>query len=214
MKHIDVWIRKECLEKIRRNKTIIILAVAIPIFVYFITTIPCLPVGGNNDWAGFWGGYLGAILGALIAVYVMKETINNERTLKAREEKRELLIQIIDMSAEFSAKINRSNTELLRFHTTGNEASNYEAVYYMTEVSKMESILQIRLLANDNMKFSDELLDQMLNIGKATRDMHQVNVASLEELQKQADKIGKELEILMELAFKFYVENQPVFSES
>ena len=204
MKRCIVWIK---------NKFVIILALAAPFLVYVMTVIPFLPVGANNYWAGFWGGYLGAIIGAFIAVYVMKKTISNERTMQEREEKREFLIQIVDMAAEFSSEINRSNSELLRFHRTGNEASNYEAVYHMTEVSKMESVLQIRLLANDNMKFSDELLTQILGVGKETEELHQAKVNSVEELEKLADKVGEELKVLMELAFKFYKENQPIFSK-
>ena len=88
MKRCIVWIK---------NKFVIILALAAPFLVYVMTVIPFLPVGANNDWAGFWGGYLGAIIGAFIAVYVMKKTISNERTMQEREEKREFLIQIVDI---------------------------------------------------------------------------------------------------------------------
>lgn len=53
--------------------------VLIPGISYALSTVPLLPIGGNNDWAGFWGGYFGAIFGGLITLYVMFESMEESR---------------------------------------------------------------------------------------------------------------------------------------
>jgi|GEM_PF-6070133 len=69
---------------LRQNKSSAIIfgfliIVIFPFIIYLLSSIPILPVGGNNDWAGFWGGYIGSILGGIIALYVMFESLDRER---------------------------------------------------------------------------------------------------------------------------------------
>ena len=65
------------------------------------------------------------------------------KTVRKEDRKHEFLSNIMELTAEFAAQINKSNCNLLRFHETGENQWNYEAVYELNEVSKLENILQI-----------------------------------------------------------------------
>ncbi|WAJ24040.1 hypothetical protein [Lacrimispora xylanolytica] len=91
---------------IKENKKgIIIFGISIiilfPIIIYFLSTLPIFPAGGNNDWAGFWGGYLGAIIGGIITLYVLFVTLNDNKKIQLRNEKIEFLNNLVDMTAEY-----------------------------------------------------------------------------------------------------------------
>ena len=60
------------------------MVIIIPSATYALSTIPVLPMGGNNDWAGFWGGYLGAIVGGVITLYVMFKSFQDSRENQER----------------------------------------------------------------------------------------------------------------------------------
>ncbi|GEM_PF-5188010 len=71
------WIMEN---KIKVILCVILLLVVVPTVIYFLSTLPVLPPGGNNDWAGFWGGYLGAIVGGLFTLIVLLYTVSyNEK---------------------------------------------------------------------------------------------------------------------------------------
>lgn len=59
--------------------SILLTIVIIPIVIYFLSVLPLLPSGKNNDWAGFWGGYLGAIIGGICTVVGVYWTIQYTR---------------------------------------------------------------------------------------------------------------------------------------
>ena len=80
-----------------------IFLILIPTIVYLLSYIPLLPIGGNNDWAGFWGGYLGSVIGAFVAIFVMQQTIENEKTVRKEDRKHEFLSNIMELPAEFAA---------------------------------------------------------------------------------------------------------------
>ena len=186
-----------------------IFLILIPTIVYLLSYIPLLPIGGNNDWAGFWGGYLGSVIGAFVAIFVMQQTIENEKTVRKEDRKHEFLSNIMELNAEFAAQINKSNCNLLRFHETGENQWNYEAVYELNEVSKLENILQIKILSlqGHQYDFLEELLNEIIKVGKETHILHQVNVKTFEELKEESDKISEHLSRLMELTAKFIMEN-------
>lgn len=77
--------------------TSLFLFIIVPIMVYILSAIPCFPVGGNNDWAGFWGGYLGALLGGIITLCVMITTLEENRKEKIRDEKLGFYEKLLDM---------------------------------------------------------------------------------------------------------------------
>ena len=77
------------------------LFVGVPVIVYLLSVIPFLPIGGNNDWAGFWGGYLGAIIGGLITLYVLSKTIEDNRKNQERDKKVEYCNYLVEQCAEY-----------------------------------------------------------------------------------------------------------------
>ena len=183
--------------------------IGIPVIVYLLSSVPLLPIGGNNDWAGFWGGYLGALMGAFVAIFVMKQTIENEKTVRREESQEKFLSDIIELVAEFAAQVNRSNSNLLRFHDTGESNWNFEAVYGMTEVAKLENIIYIKILANqrDRNDLIQDLLNKILEVGKEAENLHTIHYENFEGLKKDADKISIHLSELMEQAMKFVAKN-------
>lgn len=185
----------------------IIFLIIVPIAIYFLSSVPVFPVGGNNDWAGFWGGYLGAIIGAFVAIFVMKQTIENEKETRKEERQEKFLIDIVEIIAEFAAQVNRSNTNLLRFHATGEEQWNFEAVYGMNEVTKLENILTIKMLSYQGEKYglTENLLEEIVKIGEETMHLHEVKVNTFQELKKEADDISDHLKELMREAGEYVV---------
>lgn len=186
---------------------VIIFLFIVPIAIYILSSVPLFPVGGNNDWAGFWGGYLGAIIGAFVAIFVMKQTIDNEKETRKEERQEKFLIDIVELIAEFAAQVNRSNTNLLRFHYTGEEQWNFEAVYGMNEVTKLENILVIKMLSYQEEKHSsaENLLQEILNIGQETMHLHEVKVNTFQELKKEVDDISAHLKELMQEAGEYAI---------
>ncbi len=186
---------------------VIIFLFIVPIAIYILSSVPLFPVGGNNDWAGFWGGYLGAIIGAFVAIFVMKQTIENEKETRKEERQEKFLIDIVELIAEFAAQVNRSNTNLLRFHYTGEEQWNFEAVYGMNEVTKLENILVIKMLSYQEEKHSsaENLLQEILNIGQETMHLHEVKVNTFQELKKEVDDISAHLKELMQEAGEYAI---------
>ena len=176
--------------------------VGVPFAIYLLSSIPLLPIGGNNDWAGFWGGYLGAIIGAFVAIFVMKRTIDYERDIRQRDEKIRFLNEVSMTVAELAAKINKSNCDLLRFHQTGE-------VYDLSEVSKIESILQIKLLSQQENKYIGviELNNKIIEIGDATALLHEVNAQSFDELKSEADDVSNKLSELLKATYIFVMNN-------
>ena len=183
--------------------------VGVPFAIYLLSSIPLLPIGGNNDWAGFWGGYLGAIIGAFVAIFVMKRTIDYERDIRQRDEKIRFLNEVSMTVAELAAKINKCNCDLLRFHQTGEENWNYEAVYDLSEATKIESILQIKLLSQQENKYIGviELNNKIIEIGDATALLHEVNVQSFDELKSEADDVSNKLSELLKATYIFVMNN-------
>lgn len=186
---------------------VIIFLFIVPIAIYILSSVPLFPVGGNNDWAGFWGGYLGAIIGAFVAIFVMKQTIENEKETRKEERQEKFLIDIVELIAEFAAQVNRSNTNLLRFYYTGEEQWNFEAVYGMNEVTKLENILVIKMLSYQEEKHSsaENLLQEILNIGQETMHLHEVKVNTFQELKKEVDDISAHLKELMQEAGEYAI---------
>ena len=91
---------------IKENKKGIVISgisimILFPLMIYFLSSLPIFPVGGNNDWAGFWGGYLGAILGGIITLYVLFATLNDNKNIQLRNEKIEFFNNLVDMTAEY-----------------------------------------------------------------------------------------------------------------
>ncbi|MBE5987562.1 MAG: hypothetical protein E7250_07530 [Paenibacillaceae bacterium] len=67
------------------KKWVLISFIGIPCIIYIFSTIPLLPVGGNNDWAGFWGGYIGAIIGGLVTLLGIDLTIENTEVNRKKD---------------------------------------------------------------------------------------------------------------------------------
>ena len=190
-------------------KTMAFILVVIPLIVYALTVLPVFPAGVNNDWAGFWGGYLGAIVGACVAIFVMQKTIAYERSVREVEEKRKFLDEITEKIAQFSASVNKSNSYLLRFHETGEPEWNYEAVYILNDVTRLESVLQIKLLSKQEDEYCGlaELHQEIIKVGEATKLLHQVHVNTFEDLKKEADDVSEQLAYLMEMTAKVVMNN-------
>jgi len=182
----------------------------VPIVVYFLSTLPIFPVGGNNDWAGFWGGYLGAIMGAFVAIYVMKQTINIEKMTRKENERNQFLNEITETIAELCTRINKSNSDLLRFHNTGEEKWNYEALYGLNEVTKQVSVLQIKLLSRAENDFEklDELHKKIVSLDNDVTLLHKTKFDNFDVLKKDADKISEHLSELMSVVANFVMINR------
>lgn len=76
-------------------KKILMAVIFVPCIVYALSSIPLLPIGGNNDWAGFWGGYLGSLIGAMVTLFVFGETIKNEGVTRKEEHRIQVIPSLI-----------------------------------------------------------------------------------------------------------------------
>ena len=189
---------------------IIVVFLVIPLSIAFSVSFRFICTDTSNVWIGFWGGYLGAIIGAIVAIYVMRKTLENESNRRKEEERERFFSEICELVAEYCFQINESNCHLLRFHQTGEPEWNYEALYTKGEATKIEHILQIKLLSRKvhSYNLSTELLESILEVGKSMDKLHDVTVNSFEELAREADKLSEKLSNLMELVYRFISENE------
>lgn len=157
----------------------------------------------------FGGGYLGAIIGAFVAIFVMKQTIENEKATRREERWEKFISDTVELVAEFAAQVSRSNSDLLRFHATGEEQWNYEAIHEMNEVTKLENIILMKILSGERHKNDSiqSLLEEILKVAKETEDLHKVNVNTFDELKVKADKISNHLSELMRWAGEVVIRN-------
>lgn len=201
---------RKILDFVKNYKWLCIFAFIVTPIIIYLLSVPALLPSGGNDWAGFWGGYLGAIIGAIVAIYVMRKTLENESNRRKEEERERFFSEICELVAEYCFQINESNCHLLCFHQTGEPEWNYEALYTKGEATKIEHILQIKLLSRKvhSYNLSTELLESILEVGKSMDKLHDVTVNSFEELAREADKLSEKLSNLMELVYRFISENE------
>ena len=69
-------------------KLVLVAIVISPILIAVFVSLPILDgLSASNDWIGFWGGYIGAILGGIITLYVLLETIRDNKEQQRRNER-------------------------------------------------------------------------------------------------------------------------------
>lgn len=109
---------KQCIS-LNVGKRLILLGFIIPIFVAVVTTLIPSPIPNletSNDWIGFFGSYMGAILGGFITLIVMEKTIESgnqnlkvsieeNKKIELRREKREFCNDITTLIADYCSKI-------------------------------------------------------------------------------------------------------------
>lgn len=108
------WIKEN------KRKTIfgaIAILVVVPLIIYLLSTLPILPSGDNNDWAGFWGGYLGSMIGSIIALYILFKTLAEERKRQRRQERLSYCDYIVERIAEFSQAMSFAITKINKYYT-------------------------------------------------------------------------------------------------
>ena len=82
-------------------------------------------------------------------------------------------------------------------------------MYDLSEVSKIESILQIKLLSQQENKYIGviELNNKIIEIGDATALLHEVNAQSFDELKSEADDVSNKLSELLKATYIFVMNN-------
>lgn len=85
----------------------IVLAI-VPGFVVLVTTPHIINVDTNSQWISFWGNYLGALTGGILgiagAVFVLKETLKDNRQEIERGEILSFCDYLIRKSSEYAQK--------------------------------------------------------------------------------------------------------------
>lgn len=94
---------------INKKKMIICVCimVLIPILIQRLSITPIF-FSTSNDWVGFWGSYIGAIVGAGVALYVLMETLEENKKVQKRTEVIEFCNCIAEKSSLFAQRYEES----------------------------------------------------------------------------------------------------------
>jgi hypothetical protein len=197
----------------------VIMVIIIPSATYALSTIPVLPMGGNNDWAGFWGGYLGAIVGGVITLYVMFKSFqdsreNQERVLEIerlkeiKKEKIQFCNYIVEQFAILKENTNWLIAETVEYTKTGDLEIRNRARESNRKEMRIESIISIQLSIREKdsnyfgigeLRNSIGLLMHMLyHISKCSEIepnmLHKINHDKINELKKSIFKDMEDIE--------------------
>lgn len=168
---------------IRHNKNglflvSIVVLIGVPIIVYLLSSIPLLPIGGNNDWAGFWGGYLGAIIGGSITLYVLFKTMQENRWSQSRQEKIDFCNYIAEMIGRICRQINERDIFVLKYLTNsvgGDKSDIYRAMLANNQASELMQTCSVNLISRiDNPLYKNvkELMDEVERMSIMASDIN------------------------------------------
>lgn len=146
-----------------------VIIIFIPMCVYLLTTIPLLPAGGNNDWAGFWGGYIGAIIGGIITLLVLYYTLKDEKENLAKtlefeknkieeEDKKRFNNELLNCLVEYHVLMNGLYGDFKDMH--GSEAYDSK-IYKSTVLSKLIKIKLKSKMEDESYFYIAELLKSL-----------------------------------------------------
>lgn len=109
--------------------SVFVIFVLIPVFIYFLSTVPFLPSGGN-DWAGFWGGYVGAIIGGICTVIGVYWTIEYSQESYKEDVRNRTLPYISLFALQQDISINLLEFTSGRLQSTGHSLQTDEPRTY------------------------------------------------------------------------------------
>ena len=198
-----------------------VITIFIPMCVYFLTTIPLLPAGGNNDWAGFWGGYIGAIIGGIITLLVLYYT------LKDGKENLSKTLEFEKKKAQEEA-IRKFNDELLNYlveyHTLIQEIfeeNNKSAIfkdfeYKVFRCTELEKLIRIKLNSKRNeteYRYVGELLKSVETVKTGLNNLIELKSQDIFggdklEINKKEKEVSTNIKKLIDDTEKYYDDNK------
>lgn len=200
---------------------VIIILIVVPLIIYLLSTLPVLPQGGNNDWAGFWGGYLGSMIGSIIALYILFKTLAEERKRQRRQERLNYCDYIVERIAEFSQAMSLALTKINK-HYTFAKASKSDIEMYEEAIEAVNLIVGGSLILSaqlgsrldkkdykcigDIMTITNHITDLFNTISEALNE-NKIHFFKKEDFQGILNSIHNENKKLCEVATEFIESN-------
>ena len=186
----------------------IMVLVIIPLIIAMIINVRLICVDTTNEWIGFWGSYIGAIISAGIAIYVMKETLINERQIRDLDEKSRFLDDLIRKHTDVTKYNKRllSEVEFVDDQKSIIFKKDMKAFYnacidFNQSLDELEFLL---LIGDYTGKYKD-----VAGLKKAVQDYSEVNKTLVEILRKErAEDEKTKMEIAVNLGLMTTIESK------
>ena len=186
----------------------IMVLVIIPLIIAMIINVRLICVDTTNEWIGFWGSYIGAIISAGIAIYVMKETLINERQIRDLDEKSRFLDDLIRKHTVVTKYTKRllSEVEFVDDQKSIIFKKDMKAFYnacidFNQSLDELEFLL---LIGDYTGKYKD-----VAGLKKAVQDYSEVNKTLVEILRKErAEDEKTKMEIAVNLGLMTTIESK------
>ena len=180
----------------------------IPLIIAMIINVRLICVDTTNEWIGFWGSYIGAIISAGIAIYVMKETLINERQIRDLDEKSRFLDDLIRKHTDVTKYNKRllSEVEFVDDQKSIIFKKDMKAFYnacidFNQSLDELEFLL---LIGDYTGKYKD-----VAGLKKAVQDYSEVNKTLVEILRKErAEDEKTKMEIAVNLGLMTTIESK------
>lgn len=186
----------------------IMVLLIIPLIIAMIINVRLICVDTTNVWIGFWGSYIGAIISAGIAIYVMKETLINERQIRDLDEKSRFLDDLIRKHTDVTKYNKRllSEVEFVDDQKSIIFKKDMKAFYnacidFNQSLDELEFLL---LIGDYTGKYKD-----VAGLKKAVQDYSEVNKTLVEILRKErAEDEKTKMEIAVNLGLMTTIESK------
>ena len=186
----------------------IMVLLIIPLIIAMIINVRLICVDTTNEWIGFWGSYIGAIISAGIAIYVMKETLINERQIRDLDEKSRFLDDLIRKHTDVTKYNKRllSEVEFVDDQKSIIFKKDMKAFYnacidFNQSLDELEFLL---LIGDYTGKYKD-----VAGLKKAVQDYSEVNKTLVEILRKErAEDEKTKMEIAVNLGLMTTIESK------
>lgn len=196
----------------------IFIFIIIPLFIAFILSFRFICTDTSNEWIGFWGSYLGSVLGGLITLFVLYQTLKENRLSQLRREKIDFCNYISELVGKLCRKINEKDIYILRYvelekEVGGNKKDVYNALLVQNEAFEILQILTSQLISkigNTEYKQTEELMDKIDELCASAVNYElkfNYNKDEIKDLQNKSDITRKILGEIRDDVVKFIKMN-------
>lgn len=161
--------------------------VVVPIGIKHISMIPGFS-STSNDWVGFWGSYIGAILGACVALYVLIETLKDNKRIQAREELVGFCNCITEKSSLFTQKYEETIYDVHTYLTIHEFKDSEEVFQSLTAEQKICTYKQF--LANHHC--AKAILFEIETLLSIRKDIEMFRTAKFDNVLQLANEAYEE----------------------
>lgn len=191
--------------------------VIVPLAVACMLNFRFICTDTTNEWIGFWGGYLGSVIGGLITLFVLRETLKDNKMSQIRQEKVDFCNYISELIGRLCGKINERDIYILRYTSCeqevgGNKEDLYNALIAQNEAYEILHILTSQLIAkigNTKYKYIENLMDKIDDLQHAANcDIKfKYTREEIQKLERKCDIIKAKLGNLRDYVVDFIKAN-------